>query len=180
MNTASGVGMNGPLLLLISCYALLALLLLALCLYTKWPYWIKTVAILLTGLVFSVTYETMAGLLGFPTPGKMPERFLFHHAVVIQPDKNTANKGTIFIWASELTKDGPAKAPRSYEFPYEKETNGIVTEATRRTKQGIMQLGLTIEQGPKASINTFTKFMSSSRIMKIKMQDMPEPALPEK
>ena len=180
MDTASSVGMNGPLLLLITCYALLALLLLALCLYTRWPFWIKTVGILLTGLVVAITYETMTGLLGFPTPGKMPERFLFHHAVVVQPDKNTSSKGTIYIWASELTKDGPAKAPRSYEFPYEKEANTIVTEATRRTKQGIMQMGLTIELGPKATVNTFTKFMSSSRLTKFKLQDMPEPALPEK
>jgi hypothetical protein len=180
MNAASGAGMNGPLLLLITCYAVLALLLLGLCLYTRWSYWIKTVAIVLVGGVFLLTYDTMTALLGFPSPSKMPDRFLFHYAVITQPDKNTSSKGMIYIWASELTRDGPSKLPRAYEMPYDKETNNTFVEATRRTKQGIMQMGLTQDVGTKSTVNTFTKFMSSSRQLKIKIQDLPEPALPEK
>jgi hypothetical protein len=180
MNPTSSLGSNGPLLLLITCYALLAILVLALLLYTRWSYWIKTLTILLTGVVILFTYDTMTALLGFPTPGKLPERFLLHHSVILQPDKNTSSKGMIFLWASELTRDGPAKQPRAYEMPWDKETSNSFTEANRRTKQGIMQMGQVQQVGPKSNINTFTKYMSSSKQQKVKLQDMPEPALPEK
>ncbi len=180
MNPGSGMGMNGPILLLITCYALLGLLLLALCLYTRWSWWIKSVAILLTGGFFILSYDAMTGLLGFPTPGRLPERFLFHYAVVVQPEKNSGSKGTIYIWASELAREGPVKQPRAYEMPFDKDSYNMFTEATRRNKQGIMQMGQTLEALPASGVNTFTRYMSSSRTQKVKMQDLPEPALPEK
>ena len=107
MNTTSSLGINGPLLLLITCYALLAILVLALLLYTRWSYWIKTLTIVLMGAVILLTYDTMTALLGFPTPGKLPDRFLLHYSVIVQPDKNTSSKGMIYLWASELTREGP-------------------------------------------------------------------------
>jgi hypothetical protein len=181
MNPSAGASMNAPLLLLITCYALLAIAVLALCLYTKWSFWIKTVAIAACFFVFLLAYDTMTALLGFPSPGRMPERFLLHYALVIQPDKNTGNKGTVYIWATELTKQGPTKVPRAYELPYDKELSNLMTEANRRTKQGIMQMGQTQEPAQmKGAINTFTKYMSGSKPLKIRMQDLPEPALPDK
>jgi hypothetical protein len=180
MNSTTGIGMNGPLLLLITCYALLALILLALCLYTRWSAWIKTLAILVTGGFFVLTYDSMTGLLGFPSPGKLPNRFMFHYAVVQQPDKNTSNKGAIYFWATEMTPDGPTKLPRAYELPYDKDTYNQLTEANKRTKQGIVQMGQTQELPTGPSTNTFTKYMSGGKQQKIRMMDMPEPSLPEK
>ncbi len=180
MNNASGFGMNGPLLLLITCYALLALILLALCLYTRWSAWIKSLAIVVTGMFFMVTYDSMTGLLGFPSPGKLPERFLFHYAVLLQPDKNSANRGAIYFWATELTPDGPVKLPRAYELPYDKDTFNQFTEANKRTKQGIVQMGTSQETIAGPALNTFTKYMTGGKQQKIRMQDLPEPSLPEK
>ena len=40
--------MTATLLLLTVCYAALALLIVALCLFTRWPFWVKTSAIIAT------------------------------------------------------------------------------------------------------------------------------------
>lgn len=172
--------MNSPLLLLLTCYVLLAILLLALCLYTRWSAWIKTMAIVLTAGVFLFTYDSMSNLLGFPSPGRLPERFLFHYAVIQQPDKNLSTKGSIYFWATELSQEGPAKLPRAYELPFDKETYNQLTEANKRTKQGIVQMGNAQEPPSGAALNTLTKYMSGSKVQRIRMQDMPEPSLPEK
>jgi hypothetical protein len=172
--------MTGSILLLIVCYALLALLVLALCLYTRWSFWIKTFAILaVTGFYF-LSYDALTGMLGFPTPGQLPDRFVFHFAVVAQPNKATGEKGSIYLWATALGKDGPAKEPRAYEIPYEKETTKQLTEAQRRGKEGIVQIGQALEPEVREGVGAITRLLTNNKTQRLKLSDMPDPALPEK
>ena len=172
--------MTGSILLLIVCYAMLALLVLALCLYTRWSFVIKTVAIVaVTGFYF-MSFESLTGMLGYPTVGTLPERFVIHYAVAVQPNKMTGEKGAIYLWATALGPDGPAKEPRAYELPFDKETNKSLTESQRRSKEGITQMGLAIEGPPREGANMLTRYFSSTVTQRIRMQDMPAPALPEK
>lgn len=172
--------MTASLLLLTVCYAFLALLVVALCLYTRWPFWLKTAAILATAGFSMLSYDALIAVLGFPSNARLPERFVVHSAVVAQPNKATGDKGMIYVWATEMGKDGPAKQPRSYEVPFEKDLNKSLTEALRRGNSGITQIGQAFTTEEREGSNFVSRFMSSVKTQRIRMQDMPDPSLPEK
>lgn len=170
--------MSGSLLLLIVCYALLALLLLALCLYTRWSYWVKTATIVaVTGFYF-LSYEALTGLMGYPTPGNLPTRFVLHHAVIASPDKASGEKGAIHLWATELGRKGPAPQPRAYTIPWEKDTEKTVGEAMKKTRDGIVQIG-SVEERLGESSSLIGRMLAPSKPT-MRLQDQPAPSLPEK
>jgi hypothetical protein len=172
--------MTGSILLLIVCYALLALLVLALCLYTRWSFAVKTIAILaVTGFYF-IAYDGLLGVLGYATAGDLPERFLYHYAVIAQPDKSIGEKGTIFLWATALMKDGTKGEPRAYRLPFDKDTHKMLSESQRRAEKGIAQVGQANEIAPREGSSAFSRFLATQGTKRIKMQDMADPALPEK
>lgn len=172
--------MNAAILLLLVCYAFLGLLLAALLIWSKWPAWAKTFAILAVAGFGILSYDGLTGLLGYPTPGKLPERFLYHFAVIVQPNRESGEKGAVWVWATALDKGGAAREPRAYELPFDKETYNIFTEAQKRAKAGIVQMGSTSEAPAKEGTNMMTRYMGTGAQQKVKMQDLPEPALPEK
>jgi hypothetical protein len=171
--------MNGPILLLVVCYALLALLLLALCLYTRWSFFVKTAAIvLLTGFYF-LSYEALTGMLGYPTPARLPQRFVFHGAMLAEPNKNTGEKGAMYLWITAIGRDGPVGEPRAYVIPWDKEIAKNLGEASRRSRDGIIQMGEVLEEPPAEGVSGVGQWISAGQ-QKFKVQDVPEPALPEK
>ncbi len=172
--------MNGSLLSLVVCYALLALGLLALCLWSRWPGWVKSTAIVAFAALAMLNYEAMAGLLGFPTPGRLPAKFLFHSAVVVPPDPSHGQDGRIFLWATELRADGPARQPRSYELPYDQASDREVLGAREKIRGGTAQIGTVEEVRTSAGIEGNGD--RTTRLVKprLKLADRPDPALPEK
>lgn len=172
--------MNAAILVLLVCYAFLGLLLAALLIWSRWPAWAKTGAILAVGLFGVLGYDGLAGMLGYPTPGKLPERFLYHFAIVVQPNRGTSEKGAIWVWATALGKEGPAREPRVYELPFDKESFQIFSEAQKRARAGIVQMGSATEAPGKEGRNMLTRTMGGGSSQKVTMQDLPEPALPEK
>lgn len=171
--------MTGSLLLLIVCYALLGLLLLALCFHTRWSFWIKTGAVIVVTGFYFLSYDALTGLLGYPTAAKLPSRFIFHHAVMAEPDKNTGEKGSIHIWVTELTRKGPAAQPRAYFIPWEKDTQKAIGEAQKKAREGIVQLGTT-EDRPAEGNSMLGRLLMPSNKVRLRLQDQPSPALPEK
>lgn len=173
--------MNASLLLLLVCYAIVAILLLALCVATRWSVWIKTASIVVVTGFFALTYEALTGMLGFPSPGRLPPRFVFHDAVISQPDPATGDKGSISLWISTLTENGPARHPRAYEIPFDKQTYEVILESRRRAKEGIVQMGTVRSKAvPPDAKSVLSRFLSSSRTQTLNLQDLPAPALPEK
>ena len=172
--------MTATLLLLTVCYAALAMLIVALCLFTRWPFWVKTSAVITTAIFSMLSYDALSGVLGFPSQGRLPERFVVHSAVAAQPNKGTGDKGVIYVWVTALTKDGPAKQPRAYQIEFDKEVNKTLTEALRRGNSGITQIGQTFVPEERESSSTVSRFMSSNKTQRFKITDMPDPSLPEK
>jgi hypothetical protein len=173
--------MTASILLITVCYAALALLIIALCLYSRWSFWIKT-ALIVAAVVFSIfTFDTLQALMGYPsTQARMPERFVFHYAIAAEPSKSSGEKGTIFIWATALSKDGPAREPRAYQVPYEKELNKQLSESMKRGQGGTTQLGVVNDSPEREGSNNVMRYISTIKTQRIRMQDMPDPALPEK
>lgn len=173
--------MTASLLLITVCYAALALLIVALCLYTRWSFWIKSVIVVAAGVFSIFTYDSLHGLMGYPSrEARMPDRFVFHYAIAAQPNKATGEKGSIFIWATAMTRDGPAREPRAYEVPYEKELNKQLGESMKRGQGGTAQMGIVNDTPEAEGRNTLTRYFSTVKTPRIRMQDMPDPALPEK
>lgn len=171
--------MTGSVLLLIVCYALLALLVLALCLYTRWSFVVKTVAIVLVTGFYFVAYDALTGMLGYPTPGKLPQRFVFHSAMIVEPNKQTGDKGAMYLWATAIGREGPTGQPRAYVVEYDKDASKMLTESNRRSKDGIVQIGQVLEDVPTEGTSAVGAFLAAGK-QKFKVNDTPEPALPEK
>ena len=112
----------------------------------KGKWWMK-VPVIGFGLYISITmWFAMIGLLGWPTPSELPEKFRLHWVVIEEPDKNDPNSGGIYVWAEDITGKGSQKkedptwvdqyvkpyvlplhgysddnGPRVYKLPYSRE-----------------------------------------------------------
>jgi len=56
-------------------YVVVSALLLSLNLASRWHWGVKAAAIAVTSLFFGVSYASIAGLIGWPSEARVPERF---------------------------------------------------------------------------------------------------------
>ncbi len=172
--------MTPSLVLLMVCSALLALLVLALVLFTQRAWWLKLVALVLVAGFALLGRDSLTGMLGYPTPGRLPGYFQFHQAVVAAPNKTTGEKGAIYLWATTLEPDGPAAEPRAYELPYDKDMAKLLGESQRRVREGVAQLGRRVDGESRDGLGLLTRLFSNTRTVSVVMHDLTDPALPEK
>jgi hypothetical protein len=111
--------MTFALLGLVAAYLVLGVLLLSLNLTSLWRWWIKAGAVVVTTGFFGVTYQTINGMMGWPTTQRLPPRFNLVWTRIVEPDKKTNSVGAVYIWAEELDENNvPASKPRSYQLSY--------------------------------------------------------------
>lgn len=172
--------MNTALLTVVILYGLMAVAVVALAAWTRWSLVIK-IGLAVGMVLLSVsTFDALAALLGFPTPGRLPDRMVFHSVIVNAPNKTTGSKGAIYLWATTIGKEGPEGPPRSYELPFDKETFELLNEASRRAKQGIVQMASVGSPEAKPGATVLARLLSSATQQKLKVSDLNDPALPEK
>jgi hypothetical protein len=127
---------------LVAAYIVLAVLLLSLNLTSLWRWWIKGAAIIVTTVFFGVTFQTLNGLMGWPTTQKPPARFSLVWSLVVEPDKKTSNPGCIYVWAEELDDNNvPSNTPRSYQLPYSDALARKVAGAQEKRERGVEVMG---------------------------------------
>jgi hypothetical protein len=127
---------------LVAAYIVLAVLLLSLNLTSFWRWWIKGAAIIVTTVFFGVTFQTLNGLMGWPTTQKLPTRFSLVWSLVVEPDKKTSNPGCIYVWAEELDDNNvPSNTPRSYQLPYSDALARKVAGAQEKRERGLEVMG---------------------------------------
>ncbi len=122
-------------------YVLMAILLLSLNLTSRWRWWIKGGAIIVTTAFFAGTYMAVTAMLGWPAYSGFPTRFSLLHSKVIEPDKFTGTTGQIFVWVEELDENNiPMVRPRALQLPYSDTLAAQLTEAQDRldSGQGVM------------------------------------------
>ena len=101
-------------------YVLLGVLLLSLNLRSRWSWWIKAGAILLTSAAYYLTYHSVDELKGWPVPDPLPERFAVHWVQVDEPDKATGEEGRSYIWLRHLDDlEQPVGKPRVHEILFD-------------------------------------------------------------
>ena len=96
---------------LIVSYTLLAVLLLAMLLYSRIHWGIKAVIVALVSTFYPISYFSLMTLLGWPTATKLPDRFRLVAAEVYEPDKSQGSPGEIYLWVTSLSENAGRTAP---------------------------------------------------------------------
>lgn len=123
---------------LTAAYVTVALLLLVLNLYARWPWPVKAAVIVLVTASYFVTYHDVPDELGWPTAASLPARFRLLAVAIDLPNPAIGDKGRIYLWA---TDESGADAPRAYVLPYSKPLRHIVHQADEKLRQGIPLIG---------------------------------------
>jgi hypothetical protein len=100
-------------------YIVIAVLLLSMNLTSRWRWWIKGGAILVTAAFFAGSYLSIVSVLGWATNENPPERFALLATRVVEPDRITGNPGMIYLWLEELDENNiPSGRPRGYGLSF--------------------------------------------------------------
>jgi len=180
-------------------YVVVTVLLLSLNLASRWHWGVKATAIAVTTVFFGVSYASIAGLIGWPSEGRVPEHFQLDWATVIEPDKLNGSPGSIYLWLEGLDENNvPAGTPRAFRVPYSRDLADRIGHAKERIEQGKDQAGTARdldvpevppdedrrlagapprqdEPGSPGDPTAFIHHMPA-----IEFEDMPPPALPPK
>jgi hypothetical protein len=164
---------------LVLAYVFLLALLMLMLLYTRWPWLLKAVMVLLVCGFYLLSYKVWREAQGWPSTAALPERFLLHASVIEEPDQSKGSKGQIFVWASDLAGHRPAAQPRAYRLPYDKQVHSALEDAMQNMRNGIVQLGHAREmQEDPSQPRDLTRFGEHRR--ELEFTALPDPALPEK
>lgn len=140
---------------LVTCYVVLATLLLSLNLKSAWRWQVKAAGIAVTAAFFVVAFVAIEAMLGWPTEGAPPERFQLYAAMVQEPDRQGDGRGTIYLWLSPRGPEGVASGPpRAHALPYSRELHRQVAEAKARLEEGHPVEGRTARRVSSGGIHT--------------------------
>lgn len=126
---------------LIVSYTLLAVLLLAMLIYSKFHWGVKAAAVVLVSLFYPVSYYALVDLLGWPTGTQLPDRFRLVAAQVYEPDKAQGTRGEIYLWVTSLDNNAGRSTPRAYKIPYNAALHSKIDEAEKALKNGTAEMG---------------------------------------
>jgi hypothetical protein len=129
--------MTGAALVLTLAYVAVAALLLNLNLATRYRVGVKAAAIVMVSLLYVGAWQGIRGLMGWPTPDLMPEKFRVLWITIEEPDKGEGLPGSIYYWARALDEAGlPGGAPRAYSVPWSEEEAESAQAALERMEEG--------------------------------------------
>lgn len=159
-------------------YVVLAFLLLVLCLATRWARWIKIGMVMLVSASYFIALPIFENLAGWPAAQVPPEKFALLALVVEEPNKEHETKGALYIWVNEVVNGKPVPLPRAYQLAYRKDLHALLSEAMKRNRQGITQIG-SVEPPAGGKLGSWLRNAADPNL-KIKISDAPSPQLPEK
>jgi hypothetical protein len=111
--------MTGIVLAISAAYVVIGVLLLNMGLGSRFRWWIKAMAIVVTCGFFIEVFFATKSLLGWPGTGALPPRFQLLWTRVVEPDPKISDPGAIYLWVEELDENNvPSGTPRSYRLRY--------------------------------------------------------------
>ena len=123
-------------------YAVMGLLLLAMGMTSRFAWWVKAAAIVITSMFFIQVFYATKGLLGWPGSERLPARFQLLWARVVEPDAKIGDAGAVYLWIEELDENNvPAGVPRSYRLPYSRPLAERSSNARQEIIKGNPQQG---------------------------------------
>ena len=142
------ISLTSEILSLSTAYALIGVLLLVACLFTRLPWPIKAATIVITSAFYVVSFYAMIGLLGWSSVDPLPPHFKLLHARIVEPHSRMGDPGAIHLWVEELDDDNrPSGVPRAYRLPYTAKLAQKTEAAVKASAEGKPQGGRTADFG---------------------------------
>jgi len=135
--------MTSTVLAISAAYVVIGVLLLTIGLTSRFAWWVKAAAIVVTSAFFVEAFFATKGMLGWPRAGQLPSRFQLLWVRVVEPDRLSANLGAIYLWIEEVDDNNvPDGVPRSYRLPYSRPLADRSAKARDEIMSGKPQQGL--------------------------------------
>jgi len=113
--------MRTSLLAISAAYVMVAVLLLSMGFSSRFKWWVKATAIVVTSFFFVEVFFATKSLLGWPGTGQLPPRFQLLWTRVVEPDPKISDPGAIFLWVEAVDENNvPSGVPRAYRLRYTK------------------------------------------------------------
>jgi hypothetical protein len=111
--------MTATLIAISAAYVVLSVILLSMGLTSRFAWWIKAGAIVVSSVFFVEVFFASKSLLGWPHSGALPHKFQLLWSRVVEPDPKMGNRGAIYLWVEEVDENNvPSGLPRAYRLPY--------------------------------------------------------------
>lgn len=112
--------------------------------YSQKGWWLaKLGAIILVSTFNFLVYNGAYSADGWPTTQPLPKVAMLDACVVVEPDPLSQSPGSIYIWATPITRNrsvftytSPAAAPRSYQVPYTRALHIACLQAKKALGKG--------------------------------------------
>jgi len=123
-------------------YVVMGLVLLGMGLTSRFAWWVKAIAIVVTSVFFVEVFYATKGLLGWPGSERLPQRFQLLWARAVEPDTKAGESGAVYLWIEELDENNvPSGVPRSYRLPYSRPLAERASKARDQIMKGNPQQG---------------------------------------
>src|SRR5438128_2528310 len=123
-------------------YVVMGLVLLGMGLTSRFAWWVKAVAIVVTSVFFIEVFYATKGLLGWPGSEKLPAQFQLLWVRVAEPDAKVGDPGSVYLWIEELDANNvPMGVPRAYRLPYSRPLADRSSKAREQIMKGNPQMG---------------------------------------
>ena len=156
---------------LLVAYVIVALLLLWLNLYSRWPWQIKAGSIVTMTVAYFVLYNSLPLLQGWPTEEGIPKKFRLLAVHIHEPNAVTGHAGGIFFWGIDM-QPGTDSRPRAYHLPVTPQFKAIFQSAKGKLRENIPQVGeIEDEEAPFGAPKT--RLETGQKSLKIKIKDAP-------
>jgi hypothetical protein len=100
-------------------YALIGGLLLVVLVYSRLPWPLKAMAVVVTSAFYVVSFVGTRGLLGWASRDRLPAAFKLLQARIVEPHSLEGDPGSVYLWVEALDDDNrPSGVPRAYRLPY--------------------------------------------------------------
>jgi len=191
--------MTSTVLAISAAYVVLGVLLLTLGLFSRFAWWVKAGAIVVTSVFFVEMFFATKDLRGWPRSAQLPARFQLLWVRVVEPDLKSSNPGAIFLWIEEVDENNvPDGVPKSYRLAYSRPLADRAAKARDEIMAGKPQQGLTTDPDgsdtqkeaspgetglrPEQGVATvdLEQFRLLQNIQRVEFAPMPGPTLPPK
>lgn len=177
-----GKAVTTVILSLVASYVALAVLLLAMLVYSRAHWMMKAAVVVLVSVFYPISYFSLMELLGWPTAQRLPDRFRLVSAQVYEPDERSGRQGAIYLWVASLSENAGRVTPRAYEVTYSEGLHKKVESAKKSLDQGTQQMGEVKEEAPTGLIPLRITDLSRTAAVAtdISFHALSETVLPEK
>jgi len=115
-------------------YVFLGFLLLLAVLRSELGISLKLALVLLAAGFYIWHYDGLQALRGWPAKQELPQQFELVARVVVEPNAQDDEPGSIFLWLLDL--DSSQLTPRAYRLPYSRDTHSKVDDTLQEQLQG--------------------------------------------